>query len=518
MKITINADDFGLSEGFNQGILLAGSGGLLASTSIRVNGTAYRDALLNIVPNIPNVKIGLHLNIVEGYSTRRVEQGEILCRKDGSYRLEFFSFLIKTLYSKKLMAEIEKDFRNQIEIALRDFKTLDHINSHRHSHLVPKIFTLTCRLAREYGIEVIRSPREKFYSIDLKNIRLWYIKNLVKWIVINTFEKINRKAIKVNNLQSPDYFVGVLCTGHMNFNTLTRGLDAVSSPNKIVEVLMHPAKILGTKTEVFLNRENRNYTVNLARHEELDLLTKDPIYIYAESKGWSFSDCRGHELRNNKTPKTHNFQEVKNKLKTVLIMDETPFYQAMYCKNLIDKCPDIHVQSIVIVSLPGGGKLQSYLLKNWKKLGIRSLILLASKSLILRAFNYFPEKIKGNFTSSIESLAKESGIPFLIHKNDNAEEYREWVKNFGPDLIISSCSNIFKKDFIHLPSRGFINRHSSLLPSYGGILPIFRCIQKGEEFTGASIHRVVEKIDAGEVLSQKALKIFRGDTIDILYE
>jgi predicted glycoside hydrolase/deacetylase ChbG (UPF0249 family) len=122
MKIAINADDFGLSESFNQGILSAAKSGLLASASIRVNGTAYIDAISNIAPKIPNVKIGLHLNIVEGKSSRQVHSRDLLCRADGSYRLEFFSLLIKSLYSKRLMIEIEADFRDQIETAIRDLK------------------------------------------------------------------------------------------------------------------------------------------------------------------------------------------------------------------------------------------------------------------------------------------------------------------------------------------------------------------------------------------------------------
>jgi folate-dependent phosphoribosylglycinamide formyltransferase PurN len=385
---------------------------------------------------------------------------------------------------------------------------------------VPKIFALTCRLAREYGIDIIRSPKEYFYGLDniCRNLRPWYFVNLIKWVVINFFEKINKKSIIAYGLQSPDSFVGVLFTGYMNFDALTKGLDAIPGPSKkIVEVLLHPAIIIGTKDEIFLNRENRNYVTDIARQDELDLLIKDDFRLYAKTKGWTFSDLRGLELAEIKSIKSEDSEVIKNKLRTVLIMDDTPFYQAMYCKGLIDRCIDIDVKSIVIVSLPGGGKLQQYLLKNSWELGIKSLFLLASKSLILRLFNYFPIMVRGEFTSSIATLSRERGIPYLIHRNDNADDYREWVKNFNPDLIISSCSNIFKKEFIKLPAIGFINRHSSLLPSYGGILPVFRCIQKGELYTGVSIHRVVEEIDAGEVLSQKAIRIFKGDTVDKLY-
>ncbi len=53
--IIFHADDLGLSDGFNDGILEAAIDGQLTSTCVRVNGAAYQDAVSRIIPQMPHV-------------------------------------------------------------------------------------------------------------------------------------------------------------------------------------------------------------------------------------------------------------------------------------------------------------------------------------------------------------------------------------------------------------------------------------------------------------------------------
>ena len=67
-KIIVNADDFGLSNENNQAILEGYNNGFLTSASICANGKAFNAAVNEIIPECPNLGIGVHLNIIEGKS------------------------------------------------------------------------------------------------------------------------------------------------------------------------------------------------------------------------------------------------------------------------------------------------------------------------------------------------------------------------------------------------------------------------------------------------------------------
>jgi len=86
------------------------------------------------------------------------------------------------------------------------------------------------------------------------------------------------------------------------------------------------------------------------------------------------------------------------------------------------------------------------------------------------------------------------------------------------DVIISSNPLYFGKEILSIPSKCCINRHSALLPSYGGLWPVFQAFRSGEKYVGVSVHIMDKKIDAGCVLSYKKIEIGKGDSLADLYE
>src|SRR5688572_29448859 len=88
--LIVHADDLGLCHAFNAGIRDAATTGFLTSTSIRVNGTAFEEAIREVIPMCSSQGRGVHLNIVEGQTTRRrVPRSSLLYDTDGSYRCSF---------------------------------------------------------------------------------------------------------------------------------------------------------------------------------------------------------------------------------------------------------------------------------------------------------------------------------------------------------------------------------------------------------------------------------------------
>ncbi|MCB9855764.1 MAG: ChbG/HpnK family deacetylase [Phycisphaerales bacterium] len=570
-SLIVHADDLGLSQSFNDGIRIAATQGHLTSTCIRVNGTAYDAAVGEVIPACPNLGVGLHLNIVEGRSTRqRIGRNETLCDADGAYRHKFVA-LWRRSGSKQLRQEIEADYRDQIERALGDLGAVDHLNSHQHSHGIPAIFEIVCRLAREYGIPFVRVPREKPHVVRSLSYHLhdWYAANLVKIGLLNTMAIRNRRTAARHGVATNDWFVGIGYTGFMNSATIRAGLAAVPKDAGIVELLLHPCAISGQPDEVFLDADLRDYVIQPARREELRTLCNDALFAEIASAGWNKAcyrclsmdplgdtlsgdpdridaraakptiinrpiGCTGHgaaraigetapaSVRVSISPQTDTGPSatisLRPPLRAFIMLDETPFHHPAYLARLINECEHLDIVGAAVVHLPGGGPLQRYMIRQWRQMGVVQFGRLGVKSVAGRLMGRMPTFIRGNREGSVRGVCRRYGIPYRVVSKVNTPEFHDYARSFDPDVIVSSCTPIFKRELLNLPNVACINRHSSLLPTFGGILPVFRAVQMGEKYTGASVHRMTPEIDGGEVLSRKWLPIFPGDTLARLYQ
>lgn len=228
-KFILNADDFGMSAAFNKAVLDGYNLGFLTSASICANGPAFEPAINEIIPECPNLGLGIHLNVMEGTSLL-----------DGENFNNSYLKLISLSNNAAFMEKIEKEFRLQIEKVLKYTKA-DHLDSHVHVHGIPKIFELTCMLAKEYGIEQVRTQHEKFYLVpDIKiHLNINYPPNILKILLLNYFTMINKPVLKSFGLKTNDFLIGVGYTGLMNDKTLYCGLSAIKE-DAIVEALIHP--------------------------------------------------------------------------------------------------------------------------------------------------------------------------------------------------------------------------------------------------------------------------------------
>ena len=163
-KFILNADDFGMSKPLNKAILEGYTAGLLKSASLVANGKAFDEALEKVIPNCPELGVGIHLNIMEGKSL--CADLTTLTDKDGNFNNTYLQLLIKSYNpkEKEFFEELEREFRRQIEKIMSKTR-VSHIDSHMHIHSIPPIFDLVCRLAIEYGINQVRTHFEKPYFI-----------------------------------------------------------------------------------------------------------------------------------------------------------------------------------------------------------------------------------------------------------------------------------------------------------------------------------------------------------------
>ncbi|MFC7685470.1 methionyl-tRNA formyltransferase [Ureibacillus sp. GCM10028918] len=100
----------------------------------------------------------------------------------------------------------------------------------------------------------------------------------------------------------------------------------------------------------------------------------------------------------------------------------------------------------------------------------------------------------------------------------NSEELQE-ILALNPDIIITAAfGQILPKALLDAPRLGCINVHASLLPKYRGGAPIHQAIIDGEEKTGVTIMYMAEKLDAGDIITQRAIAIEDEDNTGTMFE
>lgn len=119
--------------------------------------------------------------------------------------------------------------------------------------------------------------------------------------------------------------------------------------------------------------------------------------------------------------------------------------------------------------------------------------------------------------SPVKELALENDIPVFQPKKIK-EEYQEIV-NLKPDLIVTCAyGQIIPKVILSLPKYGCINVHASLLPKLRGGAPIHKAIINNYPRTGITIMYMVEKMDAGDIISQVETVIEKDDNVGTLHD
>ncbi len=121
---------------------------------------------------------------------------------------------------------------------------------------------------------------------------------------------------------------------------------------------------------------------------------------------------------------------------------------------------------------------------------------------------------------SVANLARAHGIPAITPDDPNTPELMDRLRGLNPDFLFSFYyRRMLSPELLALAPRGAYNMHGSLLPKYRGRVPINWAILKGERETGATLHEMVAKPDAGRIVDQEAVAIGPDDlAIDVFHK
>ncbi len=123
-----------------------------------------------------------------------------------------------------------------------------------------------------------------------------------------------------------------------------------------------------------------------------------------------------------------------------------------------------------------------------------------------------PDSKKGRGLKEVfpetKKAALKLGLSILQPENPNVSSFIGALKKLSADLfVVVSYGKILSLELINLPKRFSLNLHPSLLPKYRGAAPINWALLNGEVETGLSIIRLNQYMDAGDIITQKPIKI-----------
>ena len=150
----------------------------------------------------------------------------------------------------------------------------------------------------------------------------------------------------------------------------------------------------------------------------------------------------------------------------------------------------------------------------YHKVGVRCLsVLLAQGVEVALVVTHQDNPQETIWFDSVAELARLHGIAVLTPSSAQDEGLMQAVADLAPDFIFSFYyRNMLPTGLLALARRGAYNMHGSLLPKYRGRVPVNWAVLHGERETGATLHRMVEKPDAGAMVAQQAVPILPDDT------
>ena len=280
-RLIINADDFGYTSGVNRAIAEAHSRGVVTSSTLMANGAAFDEAI-QFAKTLPNLSVGCHVLLIDGRPVLEAQKLRSLTRGT-NFRDGLITFAARAIAGRIDADEIAAEAGAQIRKIQAAGIAISHIDTHKHTHLFPKVLRPLLRAAAACGVRSVRNPfgpRLPLRSSDLlSRPGLW--KRYAELGVLGRFAGKFRDAVDREGFHTPNGTLGIVVTGVLDerlFQAMARSI-----PQGTWEFVCHPGyndpDLQRAETRLRESRETelRVLTLPAARellaHEGIELIS-----------------------------------------------------------------------------------------------------------------------------------------------------------------------------------------------------------------------------------------------------
>lgn len=261
-RVTFTADDFGLTESVNEAVERAHRSGALHAASLMVAGAAAADAIRR-ARAMPNLRVGLHLVVIEGPAMLPHAEIPDLVDAQGWFPSDQLRLGINYFARPHVRRQLAAEIRAQFAAFAATGLPLHHADAHKHMHLHPTVGRLMLDIGREFGLSRVRVPAEPRAVLARCGTRVGFGAHaLYQWT------RILRRQVRLAGMTTTDHCFGIAWSGHMTPERVQRLLTEL--PDGESEIYLHPAVAQDTT----LRRLMPHY-----EHEaELDALMQLPAH------------------------------------------------------------------------------------------------------------------------------------------------------------------------------------------------------------------------------------------------
>ncbi|MBQ7096653.1 MAG: ChbG/HpnK family deacetylase [Clostridia bacterium] len=276
------ADDYGLCGSASAHIQHCVDAGALNKVSVFPN---FDRIDLQKIRNNKNIRISLHLNLVEGRCMADANEIDLLADKAGNLKHTFGGlFKLSLLHPKRFEAQAYREIKAQV-MAWKDLLHEDIpfcIDSHQHTHMIPAVFRALVDVLTDEKIspEYMRIPVEPIL-LFIKTPSLYFTYspvNIVKQWLLKFLWLIDKRWVKKDKIPE-SYFFGILFSGRMDEKRvgkiLPKYIKMANKDGRDVEVLFHPGYV--NENEIDFKNKNvvfENFYFSENRKTEFDSAMK----------------------------------------------------------------------------------------------------------------------------------------------------------------------------------------------------------------------------------------------------
>jgi chitin disaccharide deacetylase len=280
-RLIVNADDFGLTQGVNRAIVEAHSQGIVTSSTLMANGRAFDDAVQRAT-SATRLSVGCHVVLVDGSPVlKKKPTATTLANEkfdDGRFYETLNGFALRLLRGRINVDDIEAEATAQIRKLQAAGIVVSHLDTHKHTHILPRVLRPLLRAARACGVPALRNPFGPVHiSVVASRPRLW--KRFSQVTALNRLGKSFRKSVTASGMFTPDGTVGIVATGAMDiplFESIVKSL-----PEGTWELVCHPgyndAELADIRTRL---RDSRVQELQLLTSPEArEILTRSGVQL-----------------------------------------------------------------------------------------------------------------------------------------------------------------------------------------------------------------------------------------------
>ena len=270
-RLIVNADDFGYTLGVNRAILEAHSHGVVTSATLMANGPAFAEAV-QLAGTVPKLSIGCHVVLTDGEPVLGAERLPSLT-SGSHFRDGMIAFAARAIAGRIDGDEIAAEASAQIRKIQSAGIAVSHLDTHKHTHLFPKILQPLLRAAANCGVRAVRNPFGPRLPLRSSHLLarpgLWA--RYVEVRILGGFAGKFREAVDREGFTTPDGTLGIVVTGALD-ETLFYAI-ARSIPEGTWEFVCHPgyndADLQAGKTRLRESRETELRVLTLPAAREV---------------------------------------------------------------------------------------------------------------------------------------------------------------------------------------------------------------------------------------------------------